>query len=55
MWEKADGENLDGLLLEDVAENAVRRIQTICMVVDCQTRRMKPVVMTKTMETGQLS
>ena len=54
LWEKADGENLDELLPEDVAENAVRWIDTSCMVVDCLTKRMKPDVMLTLMRTGRL-
>ena len=55
LWEKADGTNLDELMPEDVAENAVRWIDTSCMVVDCLTKRMKPDVLVKLMQTGVLS
>ena len=54
LWEKSDGTNLDELLPEDVAENAVRWIDTSCMVVDCLTKRMKPDVMLKMMKVGRL-
>ena len=52
VWEKSDGTSLDELLPEDVAENAVRWIDTSCMVVDCLTKRMKPDVMLKLMKVG---
>ena len=55
LWEKSDGANLDELLPEAAAENAVRWIDTSCMVVDCLTKRMKPDVMIKMMKTGRLS
>ena len=55
LWEKADGTNLDELLPEEVAENAVRWIDTSCMVVDCLTKRMKPDVLINLIETGILS
>ena len=55
LWEKSDGTNLDELLPEEAAENAVRWIDTSCMVVDCLTKRMKPDVMIKLMKTGRLS
>ena len=54
LWEKSDGTNLDELLPEDMAENAVRWIDTSCMVVDCLTKRMKPDVLLKLMSTGKL-
>ena len=54
LWEKSDGTVLDDLLPEDVAENAVRWIDTSCMVVDCLTKRMKPDVMLKVMTVGRL-
>ena len=40
LWEKADGTNLDELLPEDAAENAVRWIDTSRMIVDCLTKKM---------------
>ena len=55
LWEKSDGTNLDELLPEDIAENAVRWIDTSCMVVDCLTKKMKPDVMMKLMKSGRLS
>ena len=55
LWEKSDGTNLDELLPEKVAENAVRWIDTSCMVVDCLTKKMKPTVLLKLAETGKLS
>ena len=55
LWEKTDGTNLDELLPEDVAENAVRWIDTSCMVVDCLTKKMKPDVMLKLMGMGRLN
>ena len=41
LWEKADGTNLDELEPEDVAENAVRWIDTSTMIVDCLTKRKR--------------
>ena len=55
LWEKADGTNLDELLPEEAAENAVRWIGTSCMVVDCLTKRMKLDVLINLIETGILS
>ena len=55
LWEKSDGTNLDELLPEEAAENAVRWIDTSCMIVDCLTKRMKPDVMIKLMRAGRLS
>jgi len=55
LWEKADGTNLDELLPEKAAENAVRWIDTSCMVVDCLTKRMKPDVMLKLIASGRLN
>ena len=55
LWEKADGTILDELEPEEVAENAVRWIDTSCMVVDCLTKRMKPDVMLTLMRTGILN
>ena len=46
--------NLDDLLPEDAAENAVRWIDTSCMVVDCLTKRMDPRILLKLMSTGRL-
>ena len=55
LWEKADGTNLDELLPEEAAENAVRWIDTSCMVVDCLTKKMKPDVLMRMMKSGKLS
>jgi len=55
LWETSDGTPLDELLPENVAENAVRWIDTSCMVVDCLTKRMKPDVMLKLMKDGSLN
>ena len=54
LWEKADGTILDELEPETVAANAVRWIDTSCMVVDCLTKRMKPDLMLRLMEQGKL-
>ena len=54
LWEKAVGTNLDELLPEDVCENAVRWIDTSCMVVDCLTKRMRPDLLLKLMSFGKL-
>jgi hypothetical protein len=54
LWEKADGTNLDELEPEDVAENAVRWIDTSTMIVDCLTKRMRPDVLLKFMSSGKL-
>ena len=54
LWETSDGKSLDELLPEDAAENAVRWIDTSCMVVDCLTKRMGPDFLLQLMKTGQL-
>ena len=54
LWEKSDGTNLDELLPEEIAENAVRWIDTGCMIVDCLTKRMRPDLMVKLMISGRL-
>ena len=54
LWEKSDGTNLDDLLPADVAENAVRWIDTSCMIVDCLTKKMKPDLMIKLIKDGVL-
>ena len=54
LWETSDGRNLDELKPGDMAENAVRWIDTSCMVVDCLTKRMDPSVLLKLMATGRL-
>ena len=37
-----------------MAENAVRWIDTSCMIVDCLTKKMKTDVLLKLMKTGKL-
>ena len=54
LWERADGTILDELEPESVAENAVRWIDTSCMIVDCLTKRMKPDLTLRLMEQGKL-
>ena len=54
LWEKADGTNLDELEPEDVAEKAVRWIDTSTMIVDCLTKRMRPDTLLKFMLSGHL-
>ena len=39
---------------EHIAENAVRWIDTSCMVVDCLTKKMKPDLMLRLTEQGKL-
>ena len=55
LWEKSDGTNLDDLEPEDIAENAIRWIDTSCMVVDCLTKKMNPGVLLKLIATGRLN
>ena len=55
LWEKADGTDLEELLPATLAENAVRWIDTSCMIVDCLTKKMKPDVMHRLQESGRLS
>eukprot|EP00973_Karenia_brevis_P078603 10911760-Karenia_brevis.AAC.1 len=55
LWEKSDGTSLDELLPEKAAENAVRWIDTSCMVVDCLTEKMKPDVLRRLTKSGRLS
>ena len=54
LWEQADGTNLDELPPEEIAENAVRWIDTSCMVVDCLTKKMKPDVLMRLTSKGIL-
>ena len=54
LWEKSDGTILGWFEPENVAENAVRWIDTSCMVVDCLTKRMKPDLMLQLIEQGTL-
>eukprot|EP00973_Karenia_brevis_P010005 1351931-Karenia_brevis.AAC.1 len=49
LWEKSDGANLDKLIPEHAAENAVRRIDTSCMVIYCLTKKVKTDVLMKLM------
>ena len=55
LWEKPDGTPLDDLMPEATCENAVRWIDTSCMVVDCLTKRMDPSVLIRLMRTGTIS
>ena len=55
LWETDDGESLDELLPVDKANNAVRWIDTSCMIVDCLTKKMRPDVMLKLCDSGELS
>ena len=55
LWEKADGTDLEELLPATLAENAVRWIDTSCMIVDCLTKKMKPDVIHRLQESGILS
>ena len=55
LWEKADGTPLDDLMPEATCENAVRWIDTRCMIVDCFTKRMDPKVLIRVMRTGTVS
>ena len=55
LWENSDGTSLDELLPAKAAENAVRWIDTSCMVCDCLTKRMKPTVLLDLMDSGRLS
>ena len=54
-WEKADGTPLDDLMPEATCENAVRWIDTSCMIVDCLTKRTDPTVLIRLMRTGTIS
>ena len=55
LWEKADGTSLDELLPEDAAENAIRWIDTSCMIVDSLTKKMKPDILLSTIQTGRFT
>ena len=55
LWGKSDGTPLDDLMPEATCENAVRWIDTSCMIVDCLTKRMDPSVLTRLMRTGTIS
>ena len=52
LWETQDGTSLDELLPESTCENAVRWIDTSCMVVDSLTKKMDPSVLLKVMQEG---
>ena len=52
LWGKSDGTNLGELMPEDSVENAVRWIDTSCMLVDCLAKRMNPMVMINSMKNG---
>ena len=54
LWERSDGTILDELDSADVAENAIRWIDTSCMVVDCLTKKMNPKAMIDLMGAGYL-
>ena len=47
LWEKTDDTNLDELVPEDVAEDAVRWTYTSSMKMDYLTKRMRPKVVLK--------
>lgn len=46
---------MDELMPEASCENAVRWIDTSCMIVDCLTKRMDPIVLIRLMPTGTIS
>ena len=54
LWEKTDDTNLDELVPEDVAEDAVRWTYTGSMKMDCLTKRMRPKVILKFKHEGHL-
>ena len=53
-WERSDGTILDELDSAEVADNAVKWIDTSCMVVDCLTKKMNPRAMIYLMSAGYL-
>ena len=55
LWEKSDGTNLGDLEPEEIAENAIRWIDTSCMVVDCLTKKLNPGVLMKLITIGKLN
>ena len=55
LWEKSDGTCLDELITAKAAENAVKWIDTSCMICDCLTKRMNPKVLLDLMDAGQLN
>ena len=54
-WETVGGTSLDELLPEDAAENAIRWIDTSCMIVDSLTKKMKPDILLSTIQTGRFT
>ena len=55
LWETQDGTSLDELLPESTCENAVRWIDTSCMIVDSLTKKMDPSVLLKVMKDGVIN
>ena len=55
LLETQDGTSLDELLPEEACENAVRWIDTSCMIVDCLTKKMDPSLVLKVMKEGRTS
>ena len=55
LWEKQDGTSLNELLPEAICENAVRWLDTSCMIVDSLTKKMDSTILLKLMEDGRLS
>ena len=55
LWETQDGKPLDELLPEATCENAVRWIDTSCMIVDSLTKKMNSSLLLKVMEEGKIS
>ena len=51
LWGNVDGTSLDELLPEDAAENTTRWIDTLCMIVDSLTKKMKPDILLSTIQT----
>ena len=46
---------MDDLEPEDIAENAVRWIDTSCMVVDCLAQKMNPAILLRLVASSRLS
>ena len=55
LWETQDGTSLDELLPESTCENAVRWIDTSCMIVDSLAKKMDPSVLLKVMQDGVIN
>ena len=53
--DKSEGTDIEALNAGNVVDNAVRWIATSCMLVDCLTKRMNPMVMINSMKNGVLS